>query len=160
MLGVRHRFVRWLALPLIKIRLAYWWMFRPTSRGVRAILVRPDRRILLVSHTYRSGWFLPGGAVKPGESNGAAIRREVREETGLTLHGKLRTLGSYMNKAEYKVDKVTVYVSACQGTPTRHSREIAGQRFVPPRRLPRGTSPGTRRRIAEWRRARLISASW
>lgn len=152
--------VRWCMSVLNKIRLAYWWFVRPTTRGVRAILVRPDRRFLLVRHTYRTGWFLPGGAVKAGESSVSAIRREIREETGLTINGTLRVLGSYINRAEYKVDTVTVYVSPCPGSPTRQSNEIAQQQFFSPRRLPKGTSSGTRRRITEWLRVRPISDHW
>jgi 8-oxo-dGTP pyrophosphatase MutT (NUDIX family) len=43
-------------------------------------------------------WSLPGGRVEPGESTAAAIEREVREETGLSVRagaevGRVRLAG-------------------------------------------------------------------
>jgi 8-oxo-dGTP diphosphatase len=51
---------------------------------VSAIL-RWQGRVLLIRHTKPSGevWLLPGGGVRIGESLIAALRRELREETGL-----------------------------------------------------------------------------
>lgn len=47
-------------------------------------------RIALV----KNGWIFPGGAVETGESPGEAVRREVREETGLdaTVHNPVVVL--------------------------------------------------------------------
>lgn len=55
-----------------------------------AILVtRDDRgRVLLVRQRggpFRDAWLLPGGGLEPGESFEDAMRREVREETGLEV---------------------------------------------------------------------------
>jgi G:T/U-mismatch repair DNA glycosylase/ADP-ribose pyrophosphatase YjhB (NUDIX family) len=50
--------------------------------GVRAIVVDPDDRVLLLR--FREGvWALPGGGVEPGESEHDALRRELAEELGL-----------------------------------------------------------------------------
>ena len=56
-------------------------------RGVRAVLLDPDGRILLcrfVKRDYgRVYWATPGGGVEDGEDDEACLRRELREETGL-----------------------------------------------------------------------------
>jgi ADP-ribose pyrophosphatase YjhB (NUDIX family) len=57
-------------------------------RCVGAIVTDGDGRLLLVrrGHEPEAGrWSLPGGRVKPGESDPQAVVREVREETGLRV---------------------------------------------------------------------------
>jgi len=51
-----------------------------------ALLLRAGA-VLLVRQTYRRAtfWTLPGGGVQPGEDPAAAARREMQEETGLTV---------------------------------------------------------------------------
>jgi 8-oxo-dGTP pyrophosphatase MutT (NUDIX family) len=58
----------------------------PWRRGVRALVVAPDGRTLLMRYAddYSSWWITPGGGVDPGESDEEGLRRELREELGLT----------------------------------------------------------------------------
>ncbi len=52
-----------------------------------AVLIR-DNAVLLVERArepHKGYWSLPGGAVETGETLAEAVRREVREETGLLV---------------------------------------------------------------------------
>jgi 8-oxo-dGTP pyrophosphatase MutT (NUDIX family) len=56
-------------------------------RGVRAVLLDPDERILLVRFVNPENgnvyWATPGGGIEKGETDEAGLRRELLEETGL-----------------------------------------------------------------------------
>jgi ADP-ribose pyrophosphatase YjhB (NUDIX family) len=55
---------------------------------VGAIITDEAGRLLLSRRGHAPGaglWSLPGGRVEPGESDAAAVAREVREETGLLV---------------------------------------------------------------------------
>ena len=53
--------------------------------AVRALLIDPDDRVLLVRFEFPDGtrWALPGGGVEPGEETLDALHRELDEELGL-----------------------------------------------------------------------------
>lgn len=48
-----------------------------------AILKNKDREILILRHKKSGKWLLPGGKINAGESWGWALKREIKEETGL-----------------------------------------------------------------------------
>lgn len=57
------------------------FVFRPSVYG---IILNKDH-ILLVNHRRTNKKMLPGGGVEPGEVNEAALKREVKEETGIEV---------------------------------------------------------------------------
>ena len=55
--------------------------------SVAVVIVNENEKILLLNHVLRSdsGWGIPGGFMQSGEQPEAAVKREIREETGLEL---------------------------------------------------------------------------
>lgn len=59
---------------LYKIYKLSWKITQPQTIGVRAILIK-NNKILLVKHTYSDQWFLPGGGLKR-EKNWKTLLKE------------------------------------------------------------------------------------
>jgi double-stranded uracil-DNA glycosylase len=57
----------------------------PIRRGVRALVVDPDDRVLLLRYgsSHDQWWIPPGGGIDEAESDEQALRREMREELGV-----------------------------------------------------------------------------
>jgi len=53
--------------------------------AVGAVIPDAEGRILLQEKNEEPGWFIPGGAVEPGEHPEVALVREIAEETGLIV---------------------------------------------------------------------------
>ena len=132
----------------------YGRICHPKTTGVRAIVLdETGTRILLVKHTYITGWYLPGGKVEKKETILEAFSRELQEELGL-VPNESRLFGVYESCAEGKRDTIVVLI--CKGVfgmPTQHG-EIAEACFFEMSALPRDLSPGTRRRIEELRQGK------
>lgn len=126
-----------------------WRVFHPVTAGVRVMFVR-DGMVLLIEHTYRAGWFLPGGGIEKEETFEDAARREGEEEAGLEA-GALRLLGLYTHSGEGKHDHIAVFV--CEEfaeTMPAADGEIARREWFALGELPEGTYAGTRRRVADY----------
>lgn len=131
---------------------AYWWVRRPLTLGVKAVLLDEENRVLLVRHTYQPGWHLPGGGVKKKETLADAAVREVREETGhLVCDTAPQMFGVYSNFAESKSDHVAVFVfRSWEVIPDApRSPEIMEYQFFSAQALPNGTTAATHRRLQE-----------
>ncbi|MBB3950424.1 NUDIX domain-containing protein [Aureimonas jatrophae] len=141
---------RHLQRALRPVRRAYALATRPVTLGVRLAAFDAAGRVFLVRHTYMRGWYLPGGAVDPGEAAGDAVRREAREEGNLELPEAPELLGVFVNQLEAR-DHVLLYRAGGvqQSAPRAPDREIAEGAFFSPDRLPADATPATLRRLAE-----------
>ena len=134
-----------------RVFLAYSRLTRGMTLGVRALLLQ-EGKVVLVRHTYVSGWYLPGGGVEVGESMADALKREIAEEAGAVLTGPAELFGIYRNAHADLRDHVALYVCRAwkrQGTLKLPNREIIASELFPFDALPPDTSTGTRARLRE-----------
>jgi 8-oxo-dGTP pyrophosphatase MutT (NUDIX family) len=152
--------IRLILQVILKARQLYWFVVRPKTRGVRAIVVDEYGKVLLVKHRYGQGWYLPGGGVGSGETSENALKRELKEEVGIIRFFDEERLGIYVNEQEYKVDTITVFVLRCYEIEDKKHMEVDQKKFFDPYLLPLETSPGTKRRIEEYLGIRVVTAKW
>lgn len=138
----------------------YWRLFRPNTRGVKGIVVNLVGEVLLMRHCYEKGWHLPGGGVRRAEDTWDALMREVREETGISDIQHNGHLGTYLNLREYKRDTIEVFIATTTAREaSSKSVEVEDAQFFLLSAPPEYLSPGTKRRLAEFRGERLSQES-
>lgn len=140
----------------------YWRWQRGLTLGARGMVLDGDGRVLLIRHTYVSGWTFPGGGVEFGESLLEALRRELLEEANVTVTGPPELFGIYSNGRVFPGDHVALYVVRHWQQPKlpEPNREIAEARFFRPGALPEGTTKGTLRRLEEVGRGLTPAEMW
>lgn len=120
----------------------------PVDLGVVA-LVEQGGRFVLVRHSYKAGWMLPGGAVERGEPPADAIVRELQEEIGLTRSAPPQLVGVFTRKRFFVTNLILLYRVREARFVFRPSWEIRELKLADPADPPPGTHPGTRRRLLE-----------
>lgn len=135
---------------------------RGLTLGVRAVVEDARGGLLLVRHSYVPGWHFPGGGVEPGESAAEALGRELREEAGVEIGGKVDLFGVYLNRRLAARDHVLLYRVGewRQGREFVAGLEIREAKFFAPGDFPENLSAGTRRRIGELYGGAPRAADW
>lgn len=134
----------------------------PLTIGVRIIVRDEAEQVLLVRHTYTPGWHFPGGAIDKRETAADAAVRELREEALIEATTAPRLVGIYLSLYQKKSDHIVLYEAGAWRAFEGKARpfEIAEAKFFPMRDLPKGTTGGTRRRIAEVLGDAVQSTMW
>lgn len=147
---------------LTKLSHIWFLLSRPMTLGVRVAAINRAGEIMLVRHTYVSGWHLPGGGVDVGENCIDAAIRELAEETGLEAQTAPQLFNIYFNRMASKRDHVALY--RCEATsnssPKIPDREIAEARFFSLNDLPQDLTDATARRLAEMYDGATVSPYW
>lgn len=146
-----------------RIRTVYCWLFRPVTLGVKALVLDKNGHILLVEHSYKHGWYLPGGGVDRGETIMDAVCRELREEAAIQCPTPpLLVHGLFYNRLDFKNDHIAFFVVTDWDYLADHkpSPEISRFGFFDPKNLPDGTTPATRRKIEEYLNNSMGTYHW
>ncbi len=133
---------------LLRLR---WWVTRPRTQGVSALPVTPEGKVILVRHSYVSGWYIPGGGRKADEDPRDAALRELREEIGMTSHGRIHAVGEIEHRPHHKRDTMAFFVVEDVVCAAKLSIEIEAIGAFSPDALPDGVSPRSAARIKLWR---------
>lgn len=136
---------------LTKVLRPFWRMRRGLTLGAQGVVIDDDNRVLLVRHSYRPGWFFPGGGVEWGETIETALERELEEEVGVSLTTPASLHGVFANFTNFPGDHIAVFVARhWRRRGDYHRRgEIAETGMFERDDLPEQTDAGTRARLAE-----------
>jgi len=132
------------------IRRRWWRIAQVRLHGCRVLAFDEGGRVLLIRHSYGSGWWmLPGGGIARGEAPLLAAQRELAEETGLELTAPRRL--AVLDEPLYgTVNRVHLFAGTGQGTLCCDGREVIEARFFTPGDWPANLSPQLGRHLASW----------
>ena len=109
-------------------------------------LIFDEGRILLGHRRDIDWWNLPGGGMEAGETVDEALRREVREETGLEVEVE-QLVGVYSKPQKQEV--VLTFRCCVIGGTLQASEENRENRYFAPDSVPSNTLPKHRQRIED-----------
>jgi len=142
------------------LRRRWWRIARVRLEGCRIIARDAQGRVLLIRHSYGSGnWMLPGGGIGRREEPLAAARRELAEETALTLV-EPRCLAVEEEPLYGTVNRVHLFTGEAQGEPRCDGREVIEARFFAPDSLPERLSPTLARQLPGWLERAGVGPTW
>lgn len=126
-------------------KLAWWGLASPrlAERAplviVQGVVCDAGGRVLLSVRSDLQGWELPGGTPEPGEPLEDALRRELREETGLEVVVE-GPIGAY-ERTGFRPHTAWLFRCRPSGGSLRESRETPRLGWFEPDALPRTLFP-------------------
>jgi 8-oxo-dGTP pyrophosphatase MutT (NUDIX family) len=132
----------------LRIRILLQAVLSPVAFAALA-LVEQAGKVVLVRHSYATGWHLPGGGVKRGESPEKAVLRELEEELGLTWSSEPEFVGIFIRKVWPVTNVIALYRLREARFDFKPSLEIREIVLADPASPPPGTKAGVRRRLLE-----------
>jgi 8-oxo-dGTP pyrophosphatase MutT (NUDIX family) len=147
---------------LTRLLHVYFRFARGVTFGVRGVVLNDRGEVFLIRHTYVPGWHFPGGGVEVGETAELSLERELSEEAGIAPTERPVLHGLFFNRRISRRDHVAVYVLRRFRIVRvkQPDREIAEAGFFPLDHLPAGTTPATRRRLAEIMSGQPPATEW
>ena len=124
-------------------------LLSPVALGAVALIVDRQGKVLLVRHSYRGDWSLPGGGIERGEPPVVGVMRELREELGTLRADPPVFVGLYTRRSGWATNAIALYRLTNAELEFRPNFEIREAVFFDPKAPPPGTSPATLRRLAE-----------
>jgi len=101
------------------------------DNGVNIVIKNPAGEILLVQHNYGDfKWSLPGGGIKKGELSNKAVRRELYEETKLTIVGRPILVADIQLVIKWRHKVLLFTAPEWEGEPEADGNEISAVKFM------------------------------
>ncbi len=105
--------------------------------AVGALISRRGKLLMIRTRKWSDKWGIPGGKIERGEEAGSAVRREVREETGLELRDvRLATVRDCVDPADFHRPAhflLLNYTAVADSDKVRLNDEAEEFRWVEPR---------------------------
>jgi 8-oxo-dGTP diphosphatase len=117
-----------------RLRLAWWFVRRPTIHG-SYVAVWHGERVLVIRNSYRRLLSFPAGGRARGESLHDAARRELREEVSIAAElEQLAYYGELVHDTSYAEDHGHVFELRCETAPEPRvdRREVIWADFLTP----------------------------
>jgi ADP-ribose pyrophosphatase YjhB (NUDIX family) len=121
----------------------------PCLFGASAVVEDGEGRVLLVRHSYMSGWQLPGGGVAAGEPPEKAVMRELEEEIGLMECAPPEFVALYSRRILWVGNFIALYRLRNARIAFRPNFEVREAEFFALDALPENATAATRQRLAE-----------
>ena len=164
-LGVRIIIPKW----VLNLSMFLQTGTRGVSLGVRVVIFDAEGAVFLVKHSYRDGWYFPGGGVERGELPVEAAKREMREEARMISTSEPELIGLFLNESLSVPDYVACFVvrdwkwdsqTGQRPESVSDDGEIIDADFFQLDGLPDDVSPATRRRLLALSGQAKSSAYW